>query len=325
MAKLEIMNNASRAFHKFGLKLKKYSPEILVGAGIVGTVAGTVMACKATLKVDTIAEEAKEKIEKIHEATEKGEIVVSVDYTEDGERVETVDKYTAEDSKKDLTIVYTQTAIKFIRLYGPAVLVAGSGIASILTGHNILRKRYVATAAAYAAVDKSFKEYRGRVIDRFGKELDRELKYNLKTKEVEETVVNEDGTETVVKKNIQVVDDNSDISEYAFFYADGCTGWCKDPELNKVFLLQQQAYANDLLKRKGHLFLNEVHDMLGVARTAAGCVVGWIYDEECPNGDNYIDFGIFNIHRKANQRFVNGWENTILLDPNVDGKIQHLI
>jgi hypothetical protein len=129
----------------------------------------------------------------------------------------------------------------------------------------------------------------------------------------------------MVKKTVTTVEDYTDISEYAFFYTDGCTGWCKDPELNKVFLLQQQQYANDLLKAKGHVFLNEVHDMLGVARTAAGCVVGWIYDEECPNGDNYIDFGIFNVHREANRRFVNGWENTILLDPNVDGNIQHLI
>ena len=314
MAKAELMNNASRAFHKLGFVLKKHSPEILVVSGTVGTVVAAVMACKATLKVNEVITESKTNIEKIHTATEKG-------VTEAGE------KYTEDDSKKDLTIAYTQTGIKFAKLYGPSVLIGTLSITAILAGHNITRKRSVALAAAYTAVDKGFKDYRGRVIERFGEELDRELKYNIKSKEVEETIVNEDGTETVVKKTVEVVDaaDPNNISVYARFFDDGCTGWSKNPEENLLFLKLQQDYANEKLRRRGYLFLNEVYEMLGIPRSAAGCVVGWIYDEKCPNGDNFVDFGIFDASKPKNRDFVNGYERTILLDFNVDGNIQNLV
>ena len=56
MNKNELLINLNRSFNRAGLKLKKYSPEILVAAGIVGTVAGAVMACKATTKVSEIVE-----------------------------------------------------------------------------------------------------------------------------------------------------------------------------------------------------------------------------------------------------------------------------
>ena len=210
------------------------------------------------------------------------------------------------------------------KLYAPAVILGTVSIAAILGGHNILRKRNIALAAAYTAVDKGFKEYRGRVIERFGEELDKELKYNIKAKEIEETVVNEDGTETTVKKTVNVADPNT-TSIYARFFDDGCTGWTKDPEYNLMFLKDQQRYANDILKSRGHLFLNEVYDMLGIPRSTAGAVVGWIYDEKCPVGDNFVDFGIYDLYDEKKRDFVNGYERTILLDFNVDGEIYKMI
>lgn len=310
-SKTEIMNSLNRKFGRAGLKLKKHSPEILVGLGIVGTVASTVMACKATLKVNEITDEAKENIDKIHVALEKG-------YTEAGQ------EYTEEDSKKDLTITYVQTAVKLTKNYAPAIVLGSLSVASIISGHNMLRKRYIATAAAYTLVDKSFKDYRNRVVERFGKELDQELRYNIKAKEVEEIEVDEKGKEKVVKKTIQVADPNA-ISDYAFFFCEGCHGWSKDAEFNLMFLKRQQAWANDVLKTRGHLFLNEVHDMLGVQRTQAGNVVGWIYDEKNPVGDNFVDFGIYDQDDERKRAFVNGWERNILIDPNVDGNILELI
>ena len=56
----------------------------------------------------------------------------------------------------------------------------------------------------------------------------------------------------------------------------------------------QQAYANKKLQAQGYLFLNDVLEMLGIQKTKAGQIVGWIYNEEAPIGDNYVDFGIFN-------------------------------
>lgn len=311
MNKTQLMNNMSRTFHKAALKLKKHSPEILVVAGVVGTVGSAVMACKATLKVNEVLDEAKENIEKIHEATEHGATEAGLDYS-------------VEDSKKDLFTVYVQTGVKMAKLYGPAVIVGGLSVGAILTGHNITRKRNVALAAAYTAVDKSFKEYRGRVVERFGEALDKELRYNIKAKEVEEIVVNEDGTESIVKTTVEVAD-QPDYSEYSVVYDNGCKGWTKDPDFNKTFLIQQQRYANDLLQSRGYVFLNEVYEMLGVPRTKTGQIVGWVYDEDCPNGDNYIDFGIFDTHREKTRDFLNGYERTIILDFNVDGNILDLI
>ncbi len=159
MKKAEIMTKVSGTFNKVGFQLKKHSPEILVVAGVVGTVASAVLACKATLKVDKVLGETKEKMDKVHESAEKGCTAMGEDYS-------------PEDAKKDTVIVYTQTALKLAKLYAPAVAVGTLSITSILASNNILRKRNVALAAAYATIDKSFKDYRNRVVERFGKEID---------------------------------------------------------------------------------------------------------------------------------------------------------
>lgn len=309
MNKTEIMANLTRTFNRTSLKLKKHSPEILLAAGVVGVVASGVMACKATLKVEEIIDDAKHKIDTIHE--------VSADPT-------MAEKYSDEDSKKDLAIVYTQTAVKLIKLYGPSVALAGVSLGCMIGSNRILNKRNVALAAAYTAVDKGFKEYRGRVIERFGKELDKELKYGIKAKEIEEVSVDEKGKEVSTKSTVEVMDPNN-YSPYSIIFDDGNAGWDPDPELTKYFLIQQQNWANDRLKAKGHLFLNEVYDMLGAKRTKAGAQVGWVYDEKNPVGDNYVDFGIFDIYNPKSRDFVNGYEKVIVLDFNVDGVILDLI
>lgn len=310
MKKLEIVNKASRSFHKVGFTFKKHSPEILIAAGVVGVVSSAVMACKATTKLSGILEEQKEQKDQIN------------DYVKDHGYTE---KYAEEDHKKDLAVVTVQSGLKVAKLYAPAVALGTLSLGAILTSNNILRKRNVALAAAYTAVDRSFKEYRGRVIERFGKELDRELRYNIKAKEIEEVVVNPDGTETIEKKVVEVADNPNEYSDYARFFDVGNDNWTKDPEFNLMFLKRQQDYANDKLKEQGYLFLNDVYAMIGIPKTKAGQVVGWVYDEKNPIGDNYVDFGIYNLHRQANRDFVNGYERTILLDFNVDGDILDLM
>lgn len=317
MKKIELPQSMSRSLNRFGLKFKKHSPEILLVTGIVGGVTSAVLACKATTKVSSILNKTKEDVDTIHYCAEQG-------YIEDPENPEIHHEYTPEDCKKDLSIVYVQTGVEFAKVYGPAVLLGLASIGCILASHNIVHKRNVALAAAYTAVDKGFKEYRSRVVDRFGEELDRELKYNIKTKEVEETVVNEDGTESKITKTIQVADPNNH-SPYAIVFDDGNTGWDEDPAVSKFFLVQQQNWANNLLKKQGHLFLNEVYDMLGAQRTKMGNEVGWIYDEKNPIGDNFVDFGIFDIYNPKARDFVNGYEKVIILDFNVDGRILDLL
>lgn len=301
MTKAQLVNKATRAFHKVGFALKKHSPEILIVAGTIGVVASAVMACKASTKLNSVLEETKNTVEEMKAAPSDPKLA---------------GKYTEEDAKKDIATVYAHTGLELVKMYGPAVLLGAASLGCIITSHGIIRKRNVALAAAYTAVDKGFKEYRGRVIERFGEELDRELKYDIKKKEVEEIVVNEDGTETKVTKTIDVINPNN-YSPYARCFETGCTGWTKDPESNLFFLHQQQNWANDRLKAKGYLALNEVYEMLGFQPTRAGSVMGWIYDEDDPNVDSFVDFGIYDIHKPANRDFVNGYERSIWLDFNV--------
>ena len=312
----ELTQAASRAFHNAGFQLKKHSPEILVVTGVVGTVVSTVLACKATTKVNFILEETKTKVDVIHNCVETGE---AQGYLENGEVG--IIPYTAEDSKKDLAIVYTQTGLNLAKAYAPALIVGALSITSILVGHHILHKRSLALAAAYTAADASFKEYRGRLIERLGEKMDKELLYNIKTEEVEETVVDEKGNEKVVKKTVEVADPASALGFYTYCFDESSSCWERDAERNKFFLLRQQDYANELLRSKKHVFLNEVLEMVGLPRCRAGQTVGWVYDENHPIGDNYIDFGIFDMRTEANRNFVNGLEKSIWLNFNVDGDI----
>lgn len=299
-----------KSISKLSIKLKKHSPEILIVAGVVGTVVSAVLACRATTKVNDILEKTKEDVEAIHKCEADNDLK---------------EEYSNEDAKKDLTIVYVQTAVKLAKLYAPSVLLGAVSITGILASNNILRKRNVALGAAYAAVDKGFKEYRSRVKERFGEDVDRELRYNIKAKKFEETIVDaETGKEKKVKNTVKVSDPNT-YSDYARFFDDGCKGWDKVPEYNLMFLKAQQQYANDKLKADGYLFLNDVYDSLGIPRSKAGQIVGWIYRPDDPEKANYVDFGIYDINREVNRDFVNGYERTILLDFNVDGNILDLI
>lgn len=311
MNKTEIISNLTRTLNRTGLKIKKHSPEILLAVGTVGVVVSGVMACKATLKVNEILDESKQQIDTIHSVAADPNMA---------------EKYTAEDGKKDLAIVYTQTAVKMIKLYGPSVGLGVVSLGCMISSNRILSKRNVALAAAYTAVDKSFKEYRSRVVERFGKQLDKELRYNIKAKEIEEVSKDENGHEVVKKEVVDVIDDDPNTySPYSIVFDDGNEGWDPDPERTKFFLIQQQNWANERLKAKGHLFLNEVYDMLGARRTKAGAQVGWVYDENNVVGDNYVDFGIFDTRRSKARDFVNGYEKVIILDFNVDGCILDLI
>lgn len=321
MKKEELMNKVSGTFGKVGFKIQKHSPEILMVVGVVGAVASAVVACKATLKVEAVMDDAKEKMSKVHESEEKGCTAVGMDYSHD-------------DAKKDTVIIYAQTGLKLAKLYAPAVAIGALSLTSILASNNILRKRNVAIAAAYTAVDKSFKDYRSRVIERFGQEVDKELRYNLKAEKTTETVVDEETGEKKKVKKTNFVVNPSDVSGYARFFEKYTVDeegnsilnphWESNNEYNLMFIKAQENYANDLLRAKKRLFLNDVYEMLGLPATKAGQVVGWIYDPEHPIGDNYVDFGLYADNLSYSD-YANGFDPAILLDFNVDGNIWELM
>ena len=303
--KTDLVNKTVRLFYNSKASLKKHSPEILLVAGIAGTVATTIIACKKTLKVKDIMDTHKSTVETIKICSEDP----SKDYTED-------------DKNKDLVITYTQTGVNLVKLYAPAIGLGALSITAIISSHKIMRNRVGALAAAYAIVDGSFKKYRSNVVDRFGKTVDNELRYNIKA----ETIKEKDENGKSVKKEIQKIDGDNKLmeySDYARFFDSACSNHTKDPEFNLMYLRHQQAYANELLKSRGYLFLNEVYDILDIPRTKAGQSVGWLYnkDESKATGDNYVDFGLYDSKNEAGRRFVNGTEYNVLLDFNVDGVI----
>lgn len=276
-----------------GLILQKYSPQILTGVGIVAGVGSTVLACRATLKLDATLDKAEKKI-----------------------------KLVPVDDKKELTKVYIQNGFELVKLYGPAASLAVLSITCALSGQKIMQNRNAALVAAYKLAEEAFTEYRKRVIDEYGEDKDRMFKYGLKKESVTVVEEGEDGKKKKVKKDIDVPIDPSKISQYARYFDSGCKNWDKNSEYNMLFLKSSQNYMNDLLKSRGHVFLNEVYDSLGLQRSQAGQMVGWVLSKD---GDNFIDYGLYDDTIEKVRDFVNGYENVILLDFNVDGVIHHLI
>lgn len=282
----------SRQFAHGALLASKNSPEVLFVAGIVGVVGGTVLACRATLKADVILTEAKEKMD----------LARNMEHAD----------YSEMDRKKDLTLVRYQTSVKLVRAYAPAIIVGGLSIAALTSSHGILTKRNAGLAAAYAALDKGFREYRARVVSKYGPEVDQELRYGVREITVEDP-------ETKEKKTIKKVGPQGE-SIYARFFDQNSPRWSKEPEYNLIFLKAEQNYCNDILISRGHLFLNEVYSRLGLPHTKAGAVVGWLRTRD-NSTDNYVTFGIFEGQTMQAREFVNGFEGAILLDFNVDGVI----
>lgn len=317
MTKVQIISGLTKAFYKTKFQVIKHSPQILMAGGTIGVIGSCVLACRATLKASEIVKEAKQGVEDIHTVLTTPELNAAYE-AKNGEA------FTEEAAKKELAATYVQAGLKLAKTYAPAVVLGAASLGCILGSHRISTKRNMALAAAYATIDRGFKDYRGRVVERFGEELDKELRYNIKTKEIEETVTDENGETKTVKTTVKTIEPTQ-YSGYAKCFDETCTGWTRNAEENYFFLMAQQNWANEKLKSEGYLFLNDVYKALGFPPTAAGQQVGWIYDEKNPIGDNFVDFGIHNLHDKEKRMFVNGYEKSIWLDFNVDGYLLDLM
>lgn len=292
-------DNAMKSYHKAAFVIKKHSPEILMVAGTVGVVVGTALTVKATLKVKEITEPVKEDLNLIKRtANEKPE------------------EYSEEDAKRDCIVVYVGAAKKMVKLYGPAVLATGLGLASMIKGHRILSKRNAALAIGYATLNTSFKDYRDRVVKKFGKNIENELFSERLI--VDEVEVRDENGETAIIKNAVI--DSVAPSPYARVFGANNPNYIKDPTMNRFFLISQQSYFNDILNLRGHLFLNDVYKALGFNPTPEGQVVGWI---KGPDSDNFVDLGLDNVQ---NADFMNSvFGAHCLLEFNVDGVVYDLI
>jgi hypothetical protein len=296
MKKNDILEKLSLKTRKAGLKISKYSPEILIVTGVVGVIASTIMACRATTKIEDVLDNTKERINDIHEAAESNEI----------------------ESSKELALTYGKCGLEMTKLYAPAVILGTLSLTSIVASNQILKKRNLALAATYATLDKTFKEYRQRVVERFGKEVDDELRYNIKQVKVENTVTDMDtGKEKKVKTNLDVADPT--LNPYIMYFDENTSKlYENNMDYNLMNLHSAEQYANDKCRVEGFIFLNDIYDSLGIKKTSMGQKVGWIYDPENNEGDNYVDFRYKIVNRETEDGM---YEKAILLDFNVDGVI----
>lgn len=286
------MSAITRTANRAVLKLSKHSPKILFGAGIAGMVGTVVVASRAAIKAQPVMQSAHDRLENVENTVWKND--------ENGQ-----------EAKKHQTVkVYQDTAVDLVKIYAPVVTLGAFSIVCLTKSHQILTNRNMALTAAYAGLDKAFREYRARVIDELGQDKDYEFAHKMTSKDVVE--YDKDGNPQI-KEQKKVSKDAQDI--YGRMFDPANRYWEKNNGYNYTWLDSNMKYANLLLKRRGHLFLNEVYDMLGYDRTPEGSLVGWIYYGD-KNSDGYVDFGI---HR--NSDFVAGFEPSTFLDFNVDGVI----
>lgn len=299
----EMMSNVCRFAAKTKFKIGKHSPEILMVCGAVGAVTSAVMACKATLKVNDILAAHQSSVATIHDVQDgKAAIKEGAEYTE-------------EDAKKDLTTVYVQTGVKLVKLYAPAVILGTLSLGCMVGSNHILQKRNAALTAAYVTLDKAFNEYKGRVSERFGERVQHEIEHGVKAVEVESRVVNEDGTEEVVKSYIDETDGVH--SPYDLIFDEMIDRWEADAHYNKMVLTQIESQANNVLRNRGYLFLNEVYHMIGryssgeSIYTPQGQIVGWLYDPNNESLQNCVKFGLDKMQG----------DRSVVLHFNIDGPI----
>lgn len=294
-----IMKNAGVIFKKTKFKLTKNSPEIAVAAGIIGVVASAVLACRATTKISEIAEDTNAQLAQVNEYSEKG-----------------LENYTPEDAKKDTIIIYSKTALKFVKLYAPSVLLGALSIASIIYSHNVLKKRNMALMTACTGLQQTLNQYRKRVSDAIGEEKERDIFYGTKLEKIEETVTDENGKQKKVKKTHKVFDPTT-LGMFAAVFGPENKLYQEDESYNIAFLHSVEDQMTNRLRSYGHLFLNEVYDVLGIDRAEIGQYAGWVYDPTSDISDNYVDFGLYDGWRSTEV----GLEKAIIINPNCDGCI----
>lgn len=304
------LNKVSTSAAKFAGKaeftIKKNSPEILLGAGIVGFVGTIVLACRATCRADEVLEFHRRKIKDINDAKE------IADADPEGEM-----SYDIEIYRQDKAVRYLKATGSLARLYAPTIAVGTLSLACILTSRNIMQKRYLGIVAAYNGLSAAFEEYRKRVRDEYGEGLDKHFRYGTTYEEL--PVYDENGKKTKEKEQVEKTETGMAIpnDDSCRFFDSSNPNWDKNPTFSMMWLRGQQNILNDILHTRGHVFLNEVYDALGFPHTPQGAVLGWIDGE----GDNCIDFGLYDPNKESVRRFVNGVDNVIMLEFNHDGVI----
>lgn len=291
-----VRNLASRVM----LKLRKVSPELALAGGIACGVGAVVVGCIASRHVDDIIGETRAELDDLQERVEEGVI---------------------ENPKKEAFGIYSKAAWKFTKLYAPTVCLTMTSVGLTMASHGILSKRYVGLSATYSALDGAFKDYRRRVRESLGEDAERILagggvvENNIRVVDENGNVENKKGNNLVIKKH------KNSPYEFDFNRFTAKNVWEPSAEMNDLRLRNAQSYFNDLFNARGHVFLNEVLDYLGMARTPEGAICGWVKGA----GDDYIDFGYWDSFKRDYEIDSDLCVKNIHLNFNCDGVIYDMI
>ena len=289
---------------KAAMSAEKHSPELLVGAGLIMGVAAGVSACKATLKAEEVLDEIKEDIETVKEAAERAP----------------EEKYSKADKARDLTVAYSKGAGKLCRLYWKPLLLGGLSIASILSGHNILRRRHLALVCAYGTLEKSYEKLYKRVASEFSEDAANRFSNGLKPADDPRV---EKGKKGAKNAKISLLDPDKVLGPYTYIFGPDNPQWTGNLDYDIMFLQGHQRFANDCLTTRGYLTLSslfqEMHNYEWMDK--GSFVTGWVlpehyYQNTC---EPYINFNISRVFKDYQDG--NGPVEVLMLNFNCDGYI----
>lgn len=316
---MSIFSSAAKFGSNLIQKVKFSSPELLIGAGVVGLVGAAVVAVRRGVRWHTAA-----KTEIAHDL-------------ETIKKAEGSPQYTREDKVQDYARVIGKGVWSFTQIYGPSVAVGAASVASILAGTGILRGRLAAVTSAAATAQAALDRYRQRVREKLGDDADSEFAHEVigrKTK-----LKHEDGTkETQVTYHLVPSSGEwMSASPYSRLWDDSALEWSPNRELQYLTLRSLENHFNRELDVRGVVFLNDVYKALGLPMSKDAALVGWIKDYEKPKmaklaaelgrvpGDGVISFGVFENESPSARAYLAGDDNRVVLDFNVDGVIYDLI
>jgi hypothetical protein len=122
------------------LLAKKNAPTGFFVLGVAGAVVSTVLACRATLKLEDHLDDFKSDLDTVPQL------------------------YGATESRnKQLAKVYTVHTVRIAKLYAPSALVGVAAIGALTGSHVTLQRRNAALTAAYSLLNASYENYRDRV------------------------------------------------------------------------------------------------------------------------------------------------------------------
>lgn len=283
-----VPKSLSRAVGKTVLKAQKNSPTILFVAGVGGAITATVLACRATLRVNDVLDDHEKDLADLGRVYQRDNAMVLKEHD------------------REQAYIYMRTIARIAKLYGPAVGVGACSVVCLTKSHNILMQRNAALTSAYVSLQTFLDGYRGRVREEVGESREKDLYYASTPVELVEDT--KDGPKKIYGSTPGIG------SPYAVIWGPGNWAFQDSPEHNVSFIRIQEQLMTDMLRSKGYLFLNDIYDRFDLPNTAAGQICGWMIDHD--KSDDFVEILETPMHDGS---------GAFMLDFNIAGPVFELL